>query len=365
MAKNDFYDPIDLHQKELLNVRLQALLNLPENPFEGQICYHSINNKKAGALYNGSNWLYFGVHNLMSDLQGGLPKTETEPAQYNHLSNDELLILQELGENFVTLDTEQEITGKKIFNADLIVGDPSLDYLGWSKVAKTFSIFSQAQFIHKYRGGSAGALNIGQFDVNGNASINNTSNAGISIGTNNIQRIGIEANGDVLLKKVDNGVGDFVRINASTGKLTKRTVAEVQEEVGGGGGGTLSTGTSPVLTDSGGGATYTSSGAYKLLETSTYFRLSFTVSINGISGTPSGKLQITGLPTMTGALASFSSGKILSWIDGSTYANKPELYPVWASATNHIGFLRIQLNVTEDALSISSGVISGYITLYK
>jgi len=115
MAKNDFYDPIDLHQKELLNVRLQALLNLPENPFEGQICYHSINNKKAGALYNGSNWLYFGVHNLMSDLQGGLPKTETEPAQYNHLSNDELLILQELGENFVTLDTEQEITGKKIF----------------------------------------------------------------------------------------------------------------------------------------------------------------------------------------------------------------------------------------------------------
>jgi len=133
--------------------------------------------------------------------------------------------------DYVTLNTEQEITGKKIFNADLIVGDPSLDYLGWSKLAKTFGIFSQAQFIHKYRGGAAGALNIGQFDVNGNASINNTSNAGISIGTNNIQRIGIEANGDVLLKKVDNGVGDFVRINASTGKLTKRTVAEVTEDL--------------------------------------------------------------------------------------------------------------------------------------
>ena len=134
--------------------------------------------------------------------------------------------------NYVTLNTEQEITGKKIFNADLIVGDPSLDYLGWSKLAKTFGIFSQAQFIHKYRGGAAGALNIGQFDVNGNASINNTSNAGISIGTNNIQRIGIEANGDVLLKKVDNGVGGFLRIDETTGQIKKRTVAEVQAEIG-------------------------------------------------------------------------------------------------------------------------------------
>ena len=138
--------------------------------------------------------------------------------------------------DYVTLNTDQEITGKKIFNADLIVGDPSLDYLIWDNLSKTFGVFSQAQFIHKYRDGAAGALNIGQFDVDGNASINNTSNAGISIGTNNIERIGIEANGDVLLKKVDNGLGDFVRINASTGKLTKRTVAEVQEEVGGGGG---------------------------------------------------------------------------------------------------------------------------------
>jgi len=61
MAKHDFYDPIDLHQKELLNVRLQALLNLPPDPFEGQICYHSISSKKLGALYDGTEWRYFGL----------------------------------------------------------------------------------------------------------------------------------------------------------------------------------------------------------------------------------------------------------------------------------------------------------------
>jgi hypothetical protein len=61
MAKHDFYDPIDLHQKELLNVRLQALLNLPTDPFEGQICYHSISSKKLGAIYNGTEWRYFGL----------------------------------------------------------------------------------------------------------------------------------------------------------------------------------------------------------------------------------------------------------------------------------------------------------------
>lgn len=61
MAKHDFYDPIDLHQKELLNVRLQALLNLPPDPLEGQICYHSISSKKLGAIYDGTEWRYFGL----------------------------------------------------------------------------------------------------------------------------------------------------------------------------------------------------------------------------------------------------------------------------------------------------------------
>ena len=61
MAKNDFYEPIDLHKRELLNARLQALITLPANPFEGQICYHSISSKKLGALYNGTEWRYFGL----------------------------------------------------------------------------------------------------------------------------------------------------------------------------------------------------------------------------------------------------------------------------------------------------------------
>jgi hypothetical protein len=135
--------------------------------------------------------------------------------------------------NYVSVTGDETITGQKTFNSDLIVGNPSLDHLRWDNVSKSFGIFSQAQFIHKYRGGAAGALNIGQFDVSGNASINNTSNAGLLLGTNNTTRIEIEADGDVLLKKVDNGVGDFVRIDPTTGKLTKGTVEQVRAEVGG------------------------------------------------------------------------------------------------------------------------------------
>ena len=125
-----------------------------------------------------------------------------------------------VADNFVTLDTEQTITGEKTFDAKTIIGDPSVDYLIWDKVSKTFSIFTQAQFIHKYRGGAAGALNIGQYDVDGNASINNTSNGLLSLGTNNISRVEIEADGDVLLKKVDSGTGETLMIEPS-GRVVK------------------------------------------------------------------------------------------------------------------------------------------------
>jgi hypothetical protein len=121
---------------------------------------------------------------------------------------------------FVTITGAQTITGVKTFNANTNFGDIALDYVGWDNTSKAFGIFSQVQFLHKYRGGAAGALNIGQFDVSGNASINNTSNAGLLLGTNNTTRIEIEADGDVLLKKVDIGTGDTLMIEAG-GRIVK------------------------------------------------------------------------------------------------------------------------------------------------
>jgi len=271
------------------------------------------------------------------------------------------LIEGELGD-FVTLNTDQTITGVKRFEADTILGDSSLDYVIWDNTSKTLGVFSQAQMLHKFRGGASGALNFGQYDVDGNASINNTSNAKLLLGTNNQTRVEIEADGDVLLKKVDNAVGDFVRIDATTGKLTKRTVAEVSAEIGGG---TLTTGSSLTLVDSTGGATYVSSGNYKLLETDSYFKLSFGVSIFSSSGIPSGKLRINGLPTMTGASSAFQEGNIMDWIDANTYSNKTELRPKWYSSSNYIEFIRIDLNITDNALLIPSGFINGYVFLYK
>ena len=134
--------------------------------------------------------------------------------------------------NVVTLDTTQTITGIKTFNADTVFGNQDLDFVSWANSIKTFSIYTQAQFLHKYRGGAVGALNIGQYDVSGNASIKNTSNAALSLATNSIDRIEIAAIGDVSLKKVDNGVGDFVRIDPTTGKITKRTTAETISDLG-------------------------------------------------------------------------------------------------------------------------------------
>jgi len=122
--------------------------------------------------------------------------------------------------DFVTLTTDQTITGEKKFDAKTIIGDSSTDYVLWDKIAKVFSIFTQAQFIHKYRGGAAGSLNIGQYDIDGNASVNNTSNGKLLLGTNNTTRVEIEADGDVLLKKVDSGTGETLMIEPS-GRVVK------------------------------------------------------------------------------------------------------------------------------------------------
>ncbi|MEB2775239.1 hypothetical protein SYJ56_07960 [Algoriphagus sp. D3-2-R+10] len=137
----------------------------------------------------------------------------------------------EMNSNGVTLDTAQTITGVKNFNADITFGDTSLDYVKWDNTANTLGIFSQAQFLHKYRGGASGALNLGQYDASGNASINNTSNAGLIFGTNNTSRLEIQSDGDVLLKKVDNGAGDFVTIDATTGQLRKRTASQALSDI--------------------------------------------------------------------------------------------------------------------------------------
>ena len=174
------------------------------------------------------------IHNNLEEIQGGI-----EGERY-HLTEAEK-------DDIVTLNTEQEITAKKIFNADLIVGDPDLDYVKWDNTSNTFAIFSQTQFLHKFRGGAAGALNMGQFDVDGNASINNTSNAGLTLGTNNTARIEIEADGDVGIgtvsptEKLDingklrirgniNGIGNFVTISAMK-VLQERTAIQTAFEL--------------------------------------------------------------------------------------------------------------------------------------
>jgi len=158
------------------------------------------------------------THNDLQGIQGGI-----EGERY-HLTEAEK-------DDIVTISGDQTITAKKIFNADLIVGDPDLDYLEWDNTSNTFSVFSQTQFLHKFRGGAAGSLSMGQVDVDGNASINNTSNAGLTLGTNNTARIEIDADGNVGIgtvsptEKLDingklrirgnvNGIGNFVTISA-------------------------------------------------------------------------------------------------------------------------------------------------------
>ena len=135
----------------------------------------------------------------------------------------------------VTITGAQTITGVKTFNADTIFGNTSLDYMTWDNTTnKTLLIFSQTQFLHKYRGGAAGALNIGQFNVGGDASINNTSNAKLLFGTNSTTRIEIEASGNVLLKTVALGssTDHIALIDNSTGQIKKRSFLFVAEYLG-------------------------------------------------------------------------------------------------------------------------------------
>jgi hypothetical protein len=122
----------------------------------------------------------------------------------------------------VTITGTQTITGEKTFNANLNIGNTALDYVSWDNTSKTFGIFSQTQYIHKYRGGASGALNMGQYDVDGNASINNTSNAKLLFGTNNITRLEIGADGDIIIPSVPSGTGDTLMIEAG-GRIVKGT----------------------------------------------------------------------------------------------------------------------------------------------
>lgn len=177
----------------------------------------------------------------------------------------------------------------------VFIGDTSLDYLEWNDLTNQLAIFSQAQFLHKYRGGAVGSLSIGQYDVDGNASINNVSNAKLLLKTNDTDRIEIEADGDVLLKKVDNGLGNFVRIDPTTGRLTQRTSAEVIAEVGGASDDQYITFT-PTLIDAGGGATYTLNGPFgQIYRIGRFIQVYVAMTVTSTSGTPTGALRIGGI----------------------------------------------------------------------
>lgn len=190
---------------------------------------------------------------------------------------------------FVTLTGAQTITGVKTFDADVVFGNQSLDFISWADTLGLFSMFMTNQFTHKYRGGAAGALNMGQYDLNGNASINNTSNAKLGFGTNNTSRLEIEAAGDVLLKKVDNGTGNFVTIDATTGQLKQRTAAQVNTDIIT----EVNKASGITITDAGGGATYSWSLLFAIEQKiGTQKRLIISVSGLSSTGTPTGILEI-------------------------------------------------------------------------
>lgn len=249
--------------------------------------------------------------------------------------------------NFVTIDTDQTITGEKNFDANTILGDSSTDYVLWDKISKVFSIFTQAQFTHKYRGGAAGALNIGQYDVDGNASVNNTSNGKLLLETNNTTRVEIEADGDVLLKKVDSGTGETLMIEPS-GRVVK-----------GSGGGTsitnLISGFS--IIDSGGGATYSYSlGFARIVNFSGQRRLE--ISLSGISttGTPTGELELN-----------FSNFSVAIYYDaGITRLEGSNISSIEKRIPALFGTNKVKLALIDDYSSFASSVIftSGKLSLY-
>lgn len=102
---------------------------------------------------------------------------------------------------------------------DITVGNTSLNYFDFDVSTGVFGVYSEAQYIHKFRGGASGALNMGQYDVNGNASINNTSNAALIFGTNNTARLTITAGGNIeIANQIYNPVN--AKGNSGTGTVT-------------------------------------------------------------------------------------------------------------------------------------------------
>jgi hypothetical protein len=249
----------------------------------------------------------------------------------------------------VTITGTQTITGEKTFNANLNIGNTALDYVSWDNTSKTFGIFSQAQYIHKYRGGAAGSLNMGQFNVGGDASINNTSNAKLLFGTNNITRLEIDADGDVLLKKVDNGVGNFLTIDASTGQLRQRTASETADDLGIGA--EITDLTSVTITDEGGGATYSTSGSpnnFWLVEYGGRKFIQIEMSNINTSGTPTGNILIS----FSGATINQNFiGAYVESITGSNITNIEKRIPVAGVSSSSI-----RLALKDNRSSFASGV---------
>jgi hypothetical protein len=258
----------------------------------------------------------------------------------------------------VTITGTQTITGVKTFNADVNIGDPALNHVGWSNSIGLLGIFSQTQFLHKYRGGAAGALNIGQYDVNGNASINNTSNGLLALRTNDVTRVEIEADGDVLLKKVDNGTGDIVTIDATTGQLRKRTASQLAGDIG-----AVSLNgtnlTSISIVDIGGGATYSYSFVVAFRQDFVnYYKYFFSFSGISTSGTPTGDLEIqfSSVPS----IGSISQGHI-GRITGSNMSNLGTRIPILGFGTIRFGLIDAPTSFAS-AVTFTSGTLRLEIT---
>jgi len=187
-------------------------------------------------VVSGSKWTDVGVGNIYRNSSVSIGHTG-DPTNTLDVNGTTRIRTISNGDGFVlTKSATGVVTSSSLIqeSAGVVnIGNTALDYISWDDVSNTFGIFSQTQFLHKYRGGAAGGLNMGQYNISGNASINNTSNASLGFDTNNTNRILIEADGDVLLKKVDNGAGNFVTIDATTGQLRKRTAQIASDDLGG------------------------------------------------------------------------------------------------------------------------------------
>jgi len=128
------------------------------------------------------------------------------------------LIGEELGD-FVTLNTDQTITGEKTFDNDF------LSLVGYNPTLRIKATSNQS------------TLNFRNFTNEDQAGIIlDTPSSKLSIVTrtdNSDIEINPHGTGSIVLPNVASGTGDFVRIDSTTGKLTKRTTAQVSAEVGG------------------------------------------------------------------------------------------------------------------------------------